>query len=143
MKKIINGKVYNTESAKKCGNWDNGHYTNDFAYCSEMLYQKKTGEFFLHGESHAMSKYATHSGNNSGWGEAIIPMSYDEASKWAKEHLSGDEYIRIFGEPEATDEKIQLKVYLSNISLAKAKQNAAQSNLSLSEYIEGLINGNI
>lgn len=141
MKKIINGKVYNTETAKKCGNWDNGHYTNDFAYCSETLYQKKTGEFFLHGEGHAMSKYATHFGNNSGWGEVIIPMSYDEASKWSAEHLSGDEYISIFGEVSEDEEegKTALHLYLDSKLIAKVKQESNKLGVSVSEYIANLL----
>ena len=84
MKKIISNKVYDTNTAQKLGDWDNGHYTNDFAYCAETLYRKKTGEYFLHGEGHALSKYASHSGNSSGWGEKIIPMSYTEAQTWAE-----------------------------------------------------------
>ena len=143
MKKVINGKLYDTETAKKCGEWDNGYYTNDFNYCSETLYLKKTGEYFLFGEGNALSSYASHSGNSSGWGEKIIPMSYDEAQTWAEKHLDGEKYIGIFGEPEEDDEKVQLKAYVSNVTLAKAKQNAAQAGITLSQYIEGLINGNI
>lgn len=101
MKKIINGKMYNTETAKLIGSWDNGHYTSDFSYCSEELYLKKTGEFFLFGEGGAMSKYAKSCGDNSwGWGKSITPMSNDEARKWAEKHLEVNEYIAAFGEPE-------------------------------------------
>ena len=30
MKKVIDGKVYNTETAEHIGNWSNGYYCNDF-----------------------------------------------------------------------------------------------------------------
>lgn len=70
MKKIIDGKKYNTETAQKMGGHDNG-----------TLYRKKTGEFFLHGE-----------------GEQIIPQAEKEAEEWAKAHLKIDEYEAIFGE---------------------------------------------
>ena len=53
MKKIINGKVYDTASAKLVGEWDNGRYGRDFGRCAEELYQKRTGEFFLHGSGGA------------------------------------------------------------------------------------------
>ena len=50
MKKIINGRLYNTESAKKVGYYNNGRIYNDFSFFEETLYRKRTGEFFLHGE---------------------------------------------------------------------------------------------
>ncbi len=48
MKKIINGKRYDTETAKLIGS-DGYSNPSDFNYWSEDLYQKKTGEFFLYG----------------------------------------------------------------------------------------------
>lgn len=139
MKKIIKNKVYDTATAQKCGEWDNGHYTSDFAYCAETLYRKKTGEFFLHGEGHALSKYAWHSGNSSGWGEQIIPMSYTEAQEWAENHLDGDEYVTIFGEPEESEELGDLHVRISAAKMAKLRQAASQASVSLASMIEKLI----
>ena len=49
MIKIINGKKYNTDTAKMVGDYDNNQPTNDFYYFAEELYRKKTGEFFLYG----------------------------------------------------------------------------------------------
>ena len=48
MKKIINGKVYDTDTAKLIGSWDNGIY-GDLDSVSEDLYRKRTGEFFIFG----------------------------------------------------------------------------------------------
>lgn len=139
MKKIIKNKVYDTATAQKCGEWDNGHYTSDFAYCAETLYRKKTGEFFLHGEGHALSKYAGHSGNSSGWGEQIIPLAYAEAQEWAENHLDGDEYVTIFGEPEESEELGDLHVRISAAKMAKLRQAASQASVSLAGMIEKLI----
>lgn len=141
MKKIIKNKVYDTETAQKCGEWDNGYYTNDFQFCAETLYQKKTGEYFLHGEGHALSKYAGHSGNSSGWGEQIIPMSYAEAQSWAEEHLDGDEYITIFGEPKEDDTCTKLTLSMPASQVAKIKQLAAQSGQQVGEFIVSKILG--
>jgi hypothetical protein len=105
MKRIVKGKAYNTETAERVGSWDNGYCTNDFNYCSEDIYRKRTGEFFLHGEGHAMSIYASHEGNSSGWGEQIIPLTYQEAQEWAEKHLNGDEYEDIFGEVSEDDSR--------------------------------------
>lgn len=139
MKKIINNKVYDTTTAQKCGEWDNGYYTNDFNFCSETLYRKKTGEYFLHGEGHALSKYAGHSGDSCGWGEQIVPLSYEKAQKWAEEHLDGDEYVSIFGEPEESEEFGDLHVRISAKAMTKLRQAAGQAQASLAEMIERLI----
>ena len=101
MKKIINGKKYNTETAKVVGSWSNNHSYSDFSYCEETLYEKRTGEFFLYGEGGPMSKYRSACWQNS-WsgGVDIIPMTEIEARKWAEKHLNADEYEEIFGEVE-------------------------------------------
>lgn len=139
MKKVIKGKVYDTDKAKKLGEWDNGHYTSDFNFCSETLFRKKNGEYFLFGEGHALSKYASHFGNNSGWGEKIIPLTYAEAQEWAEDHLDGDEYIEIFGDPENQHGRGVLSLSLPAATIAKARQEAAKKGLSLSDYFTALI----
>lgn len=97
MKKIINGKMYNTETAALKG-LDSYSNTRDFAYWLEELYQKKTGEFFLYGKGGANSKYSRSCGQNE-WcgGEDIIPMTVEEARAWAEKHLNADEYQDVFG----------------------------------------------
>lgn len=101
MKMIINSKLYNTETATKIGEWDNGYYPNDFNFEYEILYKKKTGEYFLYGHGGPLSRKYRIS-VSGGWqgGRDIIPMSIEEAKEWAENHLDADEYIAIFGEPE-------------------------------------------
>ena len=99
MKKIINGKKYDTETAKCLAEW--GNNVSGFSYCYEELYKKKTGEFFLYGNGGAMSKYSRSCGDNS-WcgGEDITPLTEAEARKWTEKHADADEYEEIFGEVE-------------------------------------------
>lgn len=101
MKKVINGKMYNTETAKEVGYWDNRYPTNDFNWCSETLYKKKTGEFFIYGEGGALSEYSRKVGQHQ-WsgGSNIIPLTYDETQEWVEEKLDGEDYEKIFGEVE-------------------------------------------
>lgn len=141
MKKIINGKVYDTDTAKMVGSWDNRHPANDFAYCSEELYRKKTGEFFLHGEGGALSRYASHSGDNSGWGEEIIPLTYNAAQEWAEKHLDGDGYCAIFGEPDANSEDVTLGIRVSAAAAAKLKREASMQGITQAALLERLIMG--
>ncbi|MDD6445059.1 MAG: hypothetical protein PUF81_04360 [Lachnospiraceae bacterium] len=100
MKKIINGKKYDTETAECMGSWENGYGHNDFKSVEESLYRKKTGEFFLYGEGGAMSIYAESYGDTTCGGEKIIPLTEDEAKEWAENHLDGDTYEDIFGPVE-------------------------------------------
>lgn len=99
MKKIINGKKYDTETAREIGCDGNNLSRRDFKWWTEVLYQKRTGEFFLYGEGGPASRYAV-SADGHGWdsGKQIIPLSEDKARNWAEEHLDADEYEKIFGE---------------------------------------------
>lgn len=100
MKKIIDGKLYNTETAKKIATWSNTYGHGDFKYCEETLFKKKTGEYFLYGEGGALSKYARSCGNNSCGGNEFIPLSENEAKEWMEIHADADDYIAEFGEVE-------------------------------------------
>lgn len=101
MKKIINGKMYNTETAKEVGNWWNGVGCGDFEYCSETLFLKKTGEFFLYGSGGALSKYAEYTGNGcSSGGDVIEPFTVSQAQTWIEKNLDAEIYISLFGEVE-------------------------------------------
>lgn len=81
------------------GNYWNG--ISGFGTCSETLYRKRKGEFFLYGEGGPMSKYGVAYGDNEwGYGEEIRPLTVDEAKAWAEENLDADEYEAVFGEVE-------------------------------------------
>ena len=49
MKKIINERMYNTETATEIDWQENTANRGDYSYYREYLYRKKTGEFFLYG----------------------------------------------------------------------------------------------
>ena len=100
MKKIINGKKYDTNTAKEITYASNGYGVTDFNYSCETIYQKKTGEFFLHGEGGPLSKYRESEGH--GWcsGESIVPLTIEEAKEWMEKNASADTYESIFGEVE-------------------------------------------
>jgi hypothetical protein len=107
MKKIINGKKYDTETATPIGQYNNGKAVNDFRYYWEQLYRKRTGEYFLHGKGGPMSKYAHSAGDGYDGGEKIIPLSQDEAREWAEACLDYDDYVAAFGEPDEGEDEAQ------------------------------------
>ena len=100
MKKIINGRMYNTDTAKLVAEWDNSLSQTDFKHCEENLYRKKTGEYFLHGKGGPCSRWCEFVGNCIFGGEGIIPLTITMAMEWVENNLSADEYIAIFGEVE-------------------------------------------
>ena len=103
MKKVIDGKLYNTETAELLHEWDNGCYGNDFNECSESLYRTKKGVFFIAGSGGAMSKYAESCGQNSVCGgEGIEPLTSAAAREWAETHdMDADEMAKVWAIEEA------------------------------------------
>lgn len=139
MKKIINNKVYDTDTARELGRDGGG---DGFSRWTEALYQKRTGEFFLHGEGGPMTHYAvTISDNSWSGGEKIIPLSPAAAREWAEKHLSVDAYAEIFGLPdeEETEETTALNIKINSALMAKLRNAAADQGKSLTAMIEDLI----
>lgn len=125
MKKVIKGRVYDTSTAKKLGmRWTGTEFSRSGW---EELYRKKTGEFF--------TLYHSYSDNS----ERIEPITYEEAQRWAEEHLDGDDYISLFGEPEEDSTKSALNIYIRNDTAAKLKAEAGRQGVSIGELIERLM----
>ena len=81
MEKIINNKKYSTETAEHIGeqscyqSYDNPHNFK------EVLYKKKTGEYFLYGKGGGLTPYAKTVEGLLMEGQKIIPLSAEEARK--------------------------------------------------------------
>lgn len=136
MKKIIKNKVYDTATAQLVGVWDNGRQMSDFAYSSENLYRKKNGEFFLYGWGGPFTIY----GNDTGWGERITPLCYEDARKWAEENLDGDSYIAVFGEPAEDDGECErLSIRISAQKMKKLRQAAGKAGTTIVALVESMI----
>jgi len=84
MKAIIDGKRYDTETAKLIANAGSvGLSRSDFRHWNEDLYRTKNGSWFIAGEGGALTKYARQVGSNaSGAGEQIQPLTEDEVRDW-------------------------------------------------------------
>ncbi|MGI6590339.1 MAG: hypothetical protein ACOX1O_01805 [Eggerthellaceae bacterium] len=137
MRKIVNNKVYDTETARKVGEWANSDYVTDFDWYSEELYQKKTGEYFVYGEGNARSPYAEHSGGEWVGGEAITPVSLEQARDWAESHLDAEDYEREFGTPEEGDAVITCRI--SAGAKAEIDRRRAESGKTIAQIIEDAI----
>lgn len=143
MKKVINGKVYDTDTARKVGCFDYG-LGDRISGWSETLYVKRTGEYFLLGEGGPGSKYSVCTGVNESSGSTkIFPLSYDDACKWAEENIDGDEYIAEFGAIAEDDTNAKLTLYLPASTIERAKRKVAQDGTTLSAYVDALITASL
>jgi hypothetical protein len=87
MRKIIDGKRYDTATAEEVASWNNGLADSDFHECEERLYRTKNGNYFVHGQGHAMTCWAKSCGNNSwGRGQDIRDYTPAEALVWLENH---------------------------------------------------------
>lgn len=100
MKRIINGKVYDTETAIEVAEASRGCYpqSRDFGDWRETLYQTKNGRFFLYGEGGAMTRWSQDCGNNMTSGsEGILAMDDLEALAWCETNeIDADKLTEFF-----------------------------------------------
>lgn len=93
MKKVIGGKLYNTETATKIAVISKRDH--NFSDHTTRLYITKKGNFFLQGKGGPMSRWAEPCGQ-SGWsgGEGLVEVSKNEALEFAENaNLDPDEMI--------------------------------------------------
>lgn len=139
MKRIIDGKRYDTSTAEEVGFAKHGS-RRDFEYYEETLYCKRTGEYFLYGYGHGESKYAKQVLGAWGPGECIMPMTYEQARQWAERNLEADGYEAEFGEvPESDGEDVVLSVRVSPATRERLRRMAAESGRSQGAVLDELV----
>lgn len=140
MKKNVGRSVYNSDTARKIGTWDNGRFGKDYARCEETLYQTKAGKYFIHGKGGKNSRYAVWVGNVGLAGEDIRAYSLEDAAAWAEEHLPKDLYLLEFGEvSEGVTERVTVTVTLPLHIKVALERRRAKTGRSVSKMIEELI----
>lgn len=140
MNKVIRGKRYNTESAKLVGTWEANEPENSDFWEKEELYQKRSGEFFLIGQGGAQTQYARFSmGGESKPGVELRPIEPEEASDWAEEHLTADEYEALFGPVAEDGSRGRITLTLLNSTIDTVRREAQRRKMNFNEYLEKLI----
>ena len=141
MKKIINGKMYNTETAKMVGEYDYSG-PSDNNYFHEELYRKRTGEYFIFGRGNAASKYAEHL-PYGGWvgSEEIIPLTYDRAREWAEAHMEVEDYEVEFGEVSEgeADGEVMLSLRVSEQARVALDRYCARTGHTKGKVVSDLL----
>lgn len=83
MKKVINGKSLNTNTAKFLGSYCNFLHITDWNYIYQEVYKTKTGVYFMYAEGGAATEYCEINGDGSkDRGNAIELLTIDEANAW-------------------------------------------------------------
>lgn len=99
MKKIIDGLLFDTETAELITEWENHYHYGDSSWCQEKLFKTKKGRYFLYGKGGPLSIYSVPVGNNaSGGGEDIRLLSKEEALAWCGEKGIVEEVLGEFAE---------------------------------------------
>lgn len=83
MKKTINGKTYDTGTAKAIAHWNDVYLSSDPRYSCETLYIQKDGSLFLCGSGGPESNFAGT--------QKITPVTTSEAVKFIKRRAYYDE----------------------------------------------------
>jgi len=143
MRKVINGRTYNTETSKKIGSWDNGVYGNDLRSCEEDLYKNTKGAYFLVGEGGPLSKYSVSHGNSTSGRRELIPMTVTEAQEWSEERLMVEEYEAEFGVQEeassdlTTRERVGLTLDIE--IMARLRKHSAETGIPMARTVDKAI----
>ena len=98
MVKVINRKVYDTNTADMLHEWSNHYFRDDYNFCSESLYRTGKGVFFIHGEGGPNSKYAVNVGNSRTAGEDLYLVPKEEAMDWLEKRDGIDALRKYFSE---------------------------------------------
>ena len=138
MRAIINGKAYDTATAVRMGFWSNGHHYMDPYSKEETLFRKRTGEFFLLGQGGSETNYAERYGKEWTGSAKVIPLTFEEAESWSKEHLTKEEYELILDLPEGKEKKT-VSYSLSLAAIERLRRAASSAGISASELLEKLI----
>jgi hypothetical protein len=87
MKKIIEGKKYDTDTATMIASAESSCNRSDFGWWEEDLYRTPRGRYFVAGSGGPMSKYSRSiDANNWSGGEGMEVLTDAEALAWCERH---------------------------------------------------------
>ena len=92
-KHVIDGKIYNTETATEIAEYHTGGSMGDFYYCYETLYRSPKGTFFIDGEGGAATRW----GDGTCAGRGAIVITRDDALAWCeRQNVNGETIEKFF-----------------------------------------------
>ena len=133
MKKDIDGKRYDTDTARAVGT---RKYDGKIRSVNETLFFTKSGRYFLYIDGNPLGVYRSREREKE-----IVPLELGEAKEWAKAHLTDDEYQNRFGAVTGadTDERERFTTNLSPACKVKLRQIKEATGKTYGEIIETLV----
>ena len=102
MRKIVNGKKYDTDTATcVCDISPNGYSQSDFRWEDTYLYRTKNGNWFIAGEGGPMTRWMHQVGNSYCYGEGLKPVEADYARELLEQFGSAEKMEKYFQVEEA------------------------------------------
>lgn len=149
LKKIIDWKTYNTETATLLTTYSYDNTREDYAHFWEYLYQTKAGKFFLVGEG--MSEWTPYCARIPGCNEyargyILLPLELDQVKKWLEFRGLVDDYEYIFGCPtEAEGDRSATYTFTLRMPslLSQNLKDSLQEKESIQSFIQKSIESEI
>ena len=138
MKRIIDGKTYNTETAAQLASWssvDDPAMANLAGEVGGVLYQTRHGAYFV----------VQYDGNLDPWDDGylkLMPLDPGQAQRWTEQHCSADEVEAEFGEmPEAGAAEAKLTLRMPEVLRKRLVALAEERKQSLNAWIVRCLEG--
>ena len=93
MKRVIDRKLYDTETAEPIAQYAPITDRGNFNYLIETLYRTEDGEYFLHGEGGAATEYAQRCNGGKTDGAEIKLLTEEQALDWCEERSMDGEIV--------------------------------------------------
>ena len=98
MQQVIDRKLYDTDQSEQIARYAPLTDRGDYNYLIETLYKTADGEYFLHGEGGAATKWAEKTGGQRTSSEEIQLLTDDEVLDWCEERaIDGETVVEEFG----------------------------------------------
>jgi hypothetical protein len=93
MQRIIDRKVYDTDSAERIAKHGAIVDKGDFHALAEALYKDSNGEYFLHCQGGVATEYAEQTSNGTTYGETLELLTKEEALDWCENRSASSETV--------------------------------------------------
>lgn len=126
VKRIIEGKTYNTETATQIAGWD--HDEGPYEH-GDFLYQTRFGAFFSY-------QYLNGTGEDDH--DTITPLGPEEARSWLESKRSWDPDLieKLFGEmPEAGSNEVKFTLRMPESLRDRLASKAKENSQSLNAWV--------
>jgi len=97
MRKIMDGKRYDTETAEFVVQLHCPYYGNDFKAHDTGLYRTKRGNWFVAGSGGPLTQWARQVGNGYSGGSGLRPLEIAEARDLLEQHGTPEQVEQYFG----------------------------------------------